>query len=81
MKVRSLADAELELDEAVAFYDGRAAGLGIEFAHEVQNGLLRIKERPLAWQRIGPNTRRHQLNRFPYGLDYAQLAEEILSSP
>ena len=46
MKVRFLAEAEAELDAAVAFYDGRAAGLGLDFAREVRTGLTRIQEHP-----------------------------------
>ena len=78
MKVRFLAEAEAELDAAVAFYEGRAAGLGLNFAREVRTGLTRIQEHPQAWQRLDRRVRRYRLDRFPYGLVYAVLPAEIV---
>lgn len=77
MRVRFLAEAERELDEAVAHYNGLAAGLGTQFALEVREGLRRVAEFPEAWHRLGPRVRRYRLKRFPYGIVYAPLPSEI----
>jgi len=71
VRLEFTAVAELELDEAVSYYDRQRAGLGREFATEVSRAAGRILEYPHAWQQLGDETRRCQLNRFPYGLVYA----------
>jgi plasmid stabilization system protein ParE len=76
--VRFLAEAETELDDAVAYYEAQLPGLGRDFAAEVQVGIARIEEYPEAWQLLGPRVRRYRLNRFPYGLLYAVLDNEIV---
>jgi hypothetical protein len=76
VKVRFLAEAEAELADAVAHYDGLLPGLGAEFALEVRNGLSRIKRYPKAWQLLGRRVRRYRLS--PYGLVYAPLGLEIV---
>jgi len=48
--VRFLAEAETELDDAVAYYEAQLPGLGRDFAAEVQVGIARIEEYPEAWQ-------------------------------
>jgi hypothetical protein len=73
-----LAEAEAELADAVAHYDGLLPGLGAEFALEVRGGLSRIKQYPKAWQLLGHRVRRYRLSRFPYGLVYASLGSEIV---
>lgn len=78
MTVRFLADAEAELADGVAYYDGLLPGLGTEFALEVRDGLARVEEYPKAWQLLGRRARRYRLSRFPYGLVYAELPSEIV---
>jgi toxin ParE2 len=62
--------AEWELDEAVAFYEARLAGLGAAFAWEAQKAGNLIVSHPFAWHKLDATTRRCRLNRFPYGLVY-----------
>jgi len=71
VRLEFTAAAELELDEAVSYYDGQRAGLGREFATEVSRAADRILEYPHAWQQLGDDVRRCQLSRFPYGLVYS----------
>ncbi len=78
MTVRILVEAEAELDSAIADYERQSTGLGIMFAAEVAQGLVRIQEYPRAWQLIGPRVRRYRLYRFPYGLVYAPLQSETI---
>jgi len=52
MKLRLLTCAELELAEAVDYYNSQFAGLGFEFAAEVKAALERIVSCPSAWPRF-----------------------------
>lgn len=70
-------DARSELDEAVAWYD-RQAGLGLDFACEVQAVIDRIAQWPEAWPILDPPVRRCQTDRFPYGIVYVRREQEIL---
>jgi hypothetical protein len=63
-------EAEVELNEAVEYYDGCQDGLGLEFAREVYATIENICQFPLAWTPLSQSTRRCLLNRFPYGVVY-----------
>ena len=58
MKIRFHPDAMMEFDAAVAYYEERQAGLGLEFAEEVYATVARIIEYPDAWSPLSQNTRR-----------------------
>ena len=75
--VRFLLEAEVELHDAVAFYNAQHAGLGNRLAAEISEGLARIVEYPHAWPLIGRRVRRYRLLKFPYGLVYVPLPSEI----
>jgi toxin ParE1/3/4 len=62
--------AERDIDEAWAWYEARAPGLGRRFLDEVVAGRDRIAQLPRGWQRLDDNFRRHMLNVFPYALVY-----------
>jgi hypothetical protein len=78
MKVRFVSTAELELKEAMEFYEATQPGLGTEFLAEVQATTNLIKSFPQAWTRLSPRTRRCRTHRFPYGLFYQVHRDEIL---
>lgn len=78
MTYEFLVPAKAELQEAIAFYEGRRPGLGEEFSQEVQDAVARILERPLAWTRISKQTHQCQIRRFPYVLVYQIRPELIL---
>jgi len=64
------ADALAELEEAAAWYEARRAGLGFEFAAEIERVVASISERPLTfpqWKRDDP-VRRALAGRFPYAV-------------
>jgi hypothetical protein len=65
--------AELELDEAVAYYNQQRAGLGDEFSAEVRRAVDEVLEHPRAWQLMDEQDgmRRFRLKRFRYGIVYA----------
>lgn len=63
-------EAEVELDETVAYYESSQEGLGIDFSHEVYYTIQNILDYPLAWPIIHADVRRCLTNRFPYGILY-----------
>jgi hypothetical protein len=78
MKIRFLEIAQIELDQAVAYYNSKSPGLGDDFLDEVVKALNRIGEYPDAWHRLSKRTRRCQKRRFPYGIIYQMRSDGIL---
>jgi hypothetical protein len=78
MIIKFLDEAQLELDEAIDFYNNESDGLGSVFLQEVLNAIKRITNHPDAWHPLSLNTRRCQTRRFPYGLIYTKLEDSIL---
>ncbi len=78
MSVRLLESAELELDEAIAYYNAQVAGLGDAFLIEALKVFDLIERYPHAWHPLGDGIRSCRLNRFPYTIVYVFEAEEIL---
>lgn len=70
MKVRFLALAQKELDDAVSWYNEQAKELGKEFLDELDRAIRRSAAFPLSNSEIEPGLRRCLLARFPYGLIY-----------
>jgi hypothetical protein len=75
---RFLGIAEVELDEAIRWYDAQALGLGDAFLVEVLAAVHRITLYPEAWHQLGDGVRRCRLTRFPYGLIYTVDKNDIL---
>ena len=71
MKIEFSAAAELEMEQAVAFYDLQEIDLGLEFLNEVEQSVQRIVKFPEAWSAITKRTRRCSVNRFPYSVIYS----------
>ena len=78
MNVRFLKAAQQELDSAVEYYNTESPGLGDEFLVEFLETLDRIKQHPEAWHSFTKDTRRCRTRRFPYGVIYQALEQEIL---
>ncbi|HAO80753.1 MAG TPA: plasmid stabilization protein [Verrucomicrobia subdivision 3 bacterium] len=78
MRVRFTSTAEVELKEAMEFYQSAREGLGAEFLAEVQAAINLIESFPLAWSPLSSRTRRCRTHRFPYGLFYQVRSDEIL---
>ncbi len=69
-----LPEADLELKEAWAKYDGIRPELGLRFAEPVADAVERIATTPLSYAVLEKGRRRAGIHRFPYGLFF--LAEE-----
>ena len=78
MKIRFLEVAQIELDEAIEYYNYEVPGLGEAFLTEVFNALDRIGKYPEAWQPCSKRTRRCQTRRFPYGIMYQIRKDETV---
>ncbi len=78
MKIRVLSCAEQEIVEAVDYYNNQCAGLGYEFAAEVQRTFERIQKYPHAWPAFSLQSRRCLTDRFPFGVLYQIRADHIL---
>ncbi len=77
-KIRFLEIAQIELNEAVDYYNYEMPGLGDTFLIEVLNALDRIAKFPEAWQICSERTRRCRLRRFPYGIMYQARKDGLL---
>jgi plasmid stabilization system protein ParE len=71
------AEAETEFDEAFDFYDGRQAGLGTDFAAEVQKVFDRLSANPLIHQVVFADIRKAVVKRFPYCIYYRAHADRV----
>ena len=78
MRIRFLEIAQIELNDAIEYYNYEVPGLGEAFLTEVLNTLDRIGKYPEAWQPSSKRTRRCQTRRFPYGIMYQIRKDEIL---
>jgi len=77
MKYTFHPDAELELEDAINYYEERQNGLGYDFSFEVYSTIKRIVNNPKAWTILGDDIRRCMTNRFPYGIIYSEQDNEI----
>jgi plasmid stabilization system protein ParE len=77
VKIVFLAPAQRELDDAVAWYNRQAAGLGRELLDEFDRAIRRAVAFPSSGLEIEPGIRRCRLARFPYGIIYG-LDDETL---
>lgn len=78
MKISLLALAQQELDDAVAWYNEQATGLGQEFLDELDRAVRRVVTFPISCPEIEPGMRRCLLARFPYGLIYGVDGDTIV---
>lgn len=77
MKSRFHEAADAELTEAVAYYDGKAAGLGDRFLAEVKATTRHIERYPEIAPVIDQEIRAKVLTRFPYSLMYVVEPNEL----
>lgn len=71
MKARFLEEAEEEMYQAAAFYEGQTDGLGYRFLDDIQACVDRISERPHMGRRVREKFRVVLARRFPFSVIYA----------
>lgn len=79
MSVRLRAEAESDLRDAAAWYEGQHAGLGAEFLDEVLRSLASIAENPERYPKVHKDIRRAVTSRFPFSIFYfTSTVDEIV---
>ena len=72
-----LYEAEVELWEAVEYYESRSPGLGLDFHAEIETAVDAISQSPDRWPARDDGTRRYLTHRFPYVVVYVRLPDHI----
>ncbi len=75
--VTILHEAEVELREAVAYYEEKSPGLGLDLEAEIERSIRTIRDFPERWPLREDGTRRYLTHRFPYLVIYAYLKDRI----
>jgi plasmid stabilization system protein ParE len=78
MKIRFLTIAEIEVDEAVSWYQKQSKDQDLNFLDELVRAIRVITTYPLIGAETEPEIRIFFLNRFPYSLIYGIEAEGIV---
>jgi len=66
MKIRYLAVAQAEIQEAAEYYAAISPELGLSFRRELRQLMRLVGKMPMAWPPSGEGTRRCLMSRFPY---------------
>jgi len=69
--------AEIEMNEAAAYYSSARPGLGEAFIAEVERAVGLVVADPLAGQLVDGLVLRRLLRRFPYGIFYRVRVDDI----
>ena len=72
-----LHEAEVELWDAVSYYEEQSAGLGLDFEAEIERTIQTIRHFPERWSLRENGTRRCLTQRFPYLVIYTHLKDHI----
>lgn len=70
-------DAEADLAEAKAWYDGRQDGLGTELIEAVDEAFALVQKLPLLSRPVYRDLRRVLVRRFPYAVIYRVADDRI----
>ena len=71
-------EAELDLSEAVNWYEEKVKGLGANFLLNVEAAIESILRTPEAFTPIYKNTRRALVRKFPFGVHYLIDKDKII---
>jgi len=77
MRLSYHAEAERELVEAAAFYEGRSRGLGERFLHEFDAAIAQIKTHPERFAIVEGDLRCYAMKRFPFAIYYRAGGDEL----
>ncbi len=68
--INILAEAELDLEETIEWYESQKKDLGYEFALAYYDAEELIAQNPHLYQQVTLHFRRALVNRFPYSIFY-----------
>ena len=78
-RLRILHDAQLEVDEAVAYYNQRGVNLGLRFLVALDSAKDKIAASPKMWPLFKRSKNRFfRLKRFPYLVVYREFDDVIV---
>lgn len=77
IRARFSSVAERDILEAQRWYARKAPDLDLSFRDELDQVLVQIRTYPRSFPVVHENIRRANLNRFPYGVFYAQRRDHI----
>ncbi len=66
--IKILKEAELELWNAVIFYEEKRKGLGLDFEFEIRRSLLIIQANPNLWPKKFLKFRKYIFPKFPFDI-------------
>ena len=78
MSIILIPPADKELEEAIVYYNDQLSGLGDQFYNAFLATTNYLSHAPDAWRKIGRNTRRINIKRFPYLVLYVIDGDDIL---
>ena len=71
-------EAESDLREACAWYEGQASGLSGKFLQEIDRTLTRLHESPRVYAKVEKEARRALIRRFPYGIIFIEEPDKVV---
>ncbi|MDP4763675.1 MAG: type II toxin-antitoxin system RelE/ParE family toxin [Salibacteraceae bacterium] len=71
-------EAEVEIVDAVVWYEEQQTGLGERFEIEIRKSFKRILENPLTNAKIHGEKRRAKITHFPYGIYYQLIENDVI---
>jgi toxin ParE1/3/4 len=78
MKLRIIAEAKEDIDQAIAWYEVQRSGLGHEFAQALDKKLDAIQAMPSAHPPAGDNVRIGRIKPYPYGIYFEATPDEVV---
>ncbi|HEY5344846.1 MAG TPA: type II toxin-antitoxin system RelE/ParE family toxin [Verrucomicrobiae bacterium] len=69
------AEAEAELNEAIAWYDSQTDGVGQKFSSEVHSSLHEAAKAPQRFPFAGPTTQKIKVFDWPYSIYFTLLED------
>jgi toxin ParE1/3/4 len=70
--------AEADVEEAFQWYEAQRQGLGATFRHALDIAVAALESNTEAYPVVHRDTRRVLLPRFPYGLYYRVVGDEVV---
>lgn len=70
-------ESRLDILDAFSWYEKKRPGLGKDFEHCLEVGLIQLQKGPLLSQKRYKNLRIYFIERFPYGIHYLIEKDKI----
>ena len=67
-KITYRPEAELDIEEAVKWYEKQRTHLGFEFVNEVEKKSINIESNPFIYEKIYKSVQRAVVGRFPFNI-------------